>query len=165
MVALRRFDTTVERCSAALALAPGPTVVLHCVDGSSVLALSALGGREARPLGVWLDVDEGYPAVLAARDVATLSWLVDLEHVVVAAPSDSDQHARVVTELLTNDEVNFSNSVATLIGAYNRPAPRHPVSVWWFNSGTLLGAEGSLREGRREEVDGGVVTHFDPVGY
>ena len=76
-----------------------------------------------RPLGVWLVLSEDYSAQIAARDVATLSWLIALDTVVVSARVDRSPAREVLEALLTNDEVNLTNDVATLVGAYNRPAP------------------------------------------
>jgi len=83
-------------------------VVLQCSDADTVMAAATLGGELDRPIGVWLEISPGYTAALCARDVATLSWLIDLEHVVVAATEKSRSHADVVEALLTNDEVNFN---------------------------------------------------------
>lgn len=93
------------------------------------LVLASLAGSVA-PRGLWLAIDEDYPAVLAARDVATCSWLTALEHVVLEGESAAAQ-AAIVVALLTNDEVTFTNQAATLRGAYNRPAPPHPITVWY----------------------------------
>jgi hypothetical protein len=112
-------------------------VVLECSDADTVMAAATLGPELDRPIGVWLEVTPGYTAALCARDVATLSWLMDLEHVVIAASEKSRSHAEVVEALLTNDEVNFTNDVAGIAHAYNRPAPPKPITVWSFDGASV----------------------------
>jgi len=97
-------------------------VLLSLVDANTVIAAAGAKDQWRSPLGVWLEIDEGYAASLCARDVATLSWLIELDHVVVSAENARAQ-AQVVTAMLTNDEVNFANDAATIRGAFNRPAP------------------------------------------
>ena len=111
-------------------------VLLSLVDANTVIAAAGAKDQWRSPLGVWLEIDEGYAASLCARDVATLSWLIDLDHVVVSAENARAQ-AQVVTAMLTNDEVNFANDAATIRGAFNRPAPPRPVRVWSFDGETL----------------------------
>jgi hypothetical protein len=147
-MALTRLDTTLARLdslAAAVAATAGP-VALRCRDADTVMMAAALRGRLERPVGVWLEVSSGYRASLAARDVATLAWLIDLDLVVVSASSDAPSHADVVAALLTNDEVNFSNEVAVIAGAYNRPAPPRPVEVWSFDGTQLRGPDTVLHE-------------------
>ena len=136
-------------------------VVLSSADANPVLMAAALRDELDGPLGVWLEISEGYSAALAARDVATLSWLVILEHVVVAASHHSDQHADVVRALLSDDEVNLTNDVAILAHAFNRPAPPAPVAVWSFDGAILTRNGESLREAARVSVAGAVVTTFE----
>jgi hypothetical protein len=52
----------------------------------------------------------------------------------------------VVSALLTNDEVNFVNGVASLRGAYNRPAPPSPLTVWSYDGEVLRSADRVLDE-------------------
>ena len=111
-------------------------VVVALSDADTVVALGSLHDRVSGPLGVWLELSDDYSAQMAGRDVATLSWLVALDTVVVSAAS-AEASAQVVEALLTNDEVNFTNGVATLVGAYNRPAPPAPIAVWSWD-GVLL---------------------------
>jgi hypothetical protein len=122
---------------ASLVSANANMVVLECSDADTVMAAATLGGELDRPVGVWLEITSGYSAALCARDVATLSWLIDLEHVVVAATEKSRSQADVVEALLTNDEVNFTNDVAVIAHAYNRPAPPKPITVWSFDGTTV----------------------------
>ena len=131
---------------ASLVSAHANVVIFECSDADTVMAAATLGGELDRPIGVWLEITPGYSAALCARDVATLSWLIDLEHVVVAATEKSQSHADVVAALLTNDEVNFTNDVAVIAHAYNRPAPPKPITVWNFD-GT------SVRRGHTELIE------------
>ncbi len=114
----------------------GP-LVIACTDANPVMAVASLRGQLDRPVGVWLNVSSDYSAALAARDVATLSWLIDLEHVVVSAEHDAPSHADVLEALLSNDEVNFANDVAVIARAFNRPAPPRPIAVWSYDGRTL----------------------------
>jgi hypothetical protein len=143
-----RLDSTLAALDSLAALVAETTgaLALRCLDGDTVMMVSALYGRLSRPVGVWLEVGDGYHASLAARDVATLAWLVELDLVVVAATSHATSHADVVAALLTNDEVNFSNDVAVIVHAYNRPAPPRPVAVWSYDGTTVQSGEITLRE-------------------
>jgi hypothetical protein len=134
-------------------------VVVSITDADTIIALGSLHGRLQRPMGVWLELSGDYSAQMAARDVATLSWLIPLDTVVVSAPS-AEASAQVLEALLTNDEVNFSNGVATLVGAYNRPAPPTPVAVWSFDGTHLRRGDEVLREASREMNDAGEVTTY-----
>jgi hypothetical protein len=123
------------------------SLVLKFTDADTVMAAASLRGSLGGPVGVWLEVDpDDYPAALAARDVATLSWLIGLDHVVIEARANALAHAEVVSALLTNDEVNFVNGVASLRGAYNRPAPPSPLTVWSYDGEVLRSADRVLDE-------------------
>ena len=113
----------------------GGPVVVSLLDGDVVVALGARQ-RSLGPLGPWLTVGADYPASMAARDIATLSWLADFEHVVIAGDRASEQ-ASVVRAMLTDDEVTLDSDVLTLRGAYNRPAPPRPITVWYAIDGHL----------------------------
>ncbi len=136
-------------------------VLLDCTDADTVICAAALKEHWTRPIGVWLEVSTGYSAQMCARDVKTLSWLVDLDNVVVSARSDARAHAEVVRALLTNDEVNFSNDVATLVGAYHRPAPAHALRMWSSANQTLRsnGLLLSLRAATHDQL--GVLTSYE----
>jgi len=119
-------------------ISAGPSrIVLSCSDATTVVALAARADRLSGPIGVWLEVNHDYTAQLAARDVATLSWLVVLDTVVISATSAAPQQAEVVEALLSDDEVTIVNEVASVVGAYNRPAPPRPIDVWSFDGATL----------------------------
>lgn len=138
----------------------GP-VILHFTDADTVMASASLRGSLGGPVGVWLEVSaDDYPASLAARDVATLSWLIGLDHVVISAARDATAHAQVVAALLTNDEVNFANDVATLRGAYNRPAPPSPITVWSYDGESLRNADTVLGERASSWSQAGTLTTF-----
>jgi hypothetical protein len=128
----------------------GP-IVLSCSDANSVMAAATLRGQLDRPIGVWVEVSANYRAALAARDVATLSWLIELEHVVVEA-----QHQA----LLTDDEVDFTNDVARITGAYNRPAPPKPITVWSFDGDCLRSGATTLVEFSGAQFDEVTLTTF-----
>jgi hypothetical protein len=108
-----------------------PDEVVVAVDGAATCAVvGALADQWTRRVGVWLRLDEGYGAALASRDVATLSWLVDLSMVVLSsADQHVAEHARVFTALLSGDEVTVRTPVAEVTSAFNRPGPRAAIAV------------------------------------
>jgi hypothetical protein len=137
------------------------TVVFGCTDADTVIAVAALRERVARPLGLWLRLSDDYSAQLAARDIATLSWLVAIDQVVIEQGRDAPAHAQVVRALLTNDEVNVTNEVATIRGAYNRPAPPTSIDVWSFNGSELRLAATVLAASSNESLAFGERTDFE----
>ncbi|HEV3188442.1 MAG TPA: hypothetical protein VGZ04_10415 [Acidimicrobiales bacterium] len=135
-------------------------MLFECTDAETVLVGASLGDRLTADVGVWLSVTSAYPAQLAARDVATLAALVPLRHVVIHAGEHSKDHADVVRALLTNDEVNFTNDVATISGAFNRPAPPEPVTVWSHEDDRLVNGDTVLTKHSVEVSDAGELTYF-----
>lgn len=160
MELVRLVASTTQR-DAVVQLANERSVLFHCADADTVVVAASMSGRLTTPLGVWLEVGEGYPAQLAARDVATLAAVVPLGHVVIAASSLAEQHADVVRALLTNDEVNFTNAVVSLVGAYNRPAPPSPLTVWSYDGQRLVSGDRVLSPRRVETNDAGELTYFE----
>jgi hypothetical protein len=139
-MALVRLVTTLARLDEVAKRANTTPIVLEVRDADTVISAASLKDRLSAPLGVWLSLSNDYLAQLAARDVATLSWLIELD-VVVVSGAEAVQGAEVVRALLSDDEVNFANDVATLRGAYNRPAPPRPVSVWSWDGEALRNAQ------------------------
>lgn len=129
----------------ALAASRDAVLVWRCTDADTAVAAAALTGEPRHPrLGLWLVISAGYPAALAARDVKTLAALVGLSDVVIEADEHPRAHAEVVEALLGGGPVTLANEVATLDAAYNRPAPREPVTVWAHEGGRLVGGGQSL---------------------
>ena len=157
-MALVRLDVRFDALDAFVEEA-NHHVVVSITDADTIIALGSLHDRLQRPIGVWLELSEDYSAQMAARDVATLSWLIPLDTVVVSALT-AEASAQVLEALLTNDEVNFSNGVATLVGAYNRPAPPTPVAVWSFDGTHLRRGDEVLREASSEASGVGDVTTY-----
>ena len=139
-----RLDVRFDDLGALVDYAHAHPVVVSVIDADTIVALSSLHDALAAPIGVWLELSEDYSAPMAARDVKTLSWLVSLDAVVVSAPH-AEASARVLEALLTNDEVNVTNEVATIVGAYNRPAPPSPITVWSWDGSVLRHGEHALR--------------------
>jgi hypothetical protein len=137
------------------------SVVFSCTDADTVIAVAALRDRVTRPLGLWLVLSQDYSAPLAARDIATLSWLVPIDRVVIEHGTAAPAHAEVVRALLTNDEVNVTNDVATIRGAYNRPAPPTTIEVWSFNGSELRRGETVLVASSNESLAFGERTDFE----
>jgi hypothetical protein len=158
---LHRLDVALARRDRVAGVVAGVAgaVVLSCRDASSVMVAASLRDQLTRSLGVWVDVGDDYGAALAARDVATLSWLIDLDHVVVAG-DDARGQADVVRALLTNDEVNFANSAGTLRGAYNRPAPPRPVRVWALEGRAVVVGATRLEPDEPSETPAGELTVY-----
>ena len=129
-------------------------VVLRVRDADGIIALASVAGRWPGSWGVWLRADEGYGAGLIARDVKTLSTLLEIDHVVIDAATDAPAHAEVVRALLSEDEVTIHNAVARITRARNRPAPPRPVTVWSVQAEELRDDSGRVL--RRDAVLGDV---------
>ncbi|MGB8198065.1 MAG: hypothetical protein WCF25_13795 [Acidimicrobiales bacterium] len=156
---LVRLDVRFDSLDAFVEEAHRRHVVVAVIDADPIVTLGSLHDRLTTPLGVWLELSDDYSAQMAGRDVATLSWLVPLDTVVVSAAS-ADESAQVVEALLTNDEVNFTNGVATLVGAYNRPAPPRPIAVWGWDGALLRRGDDVLREASSETNDNFVLAAY-----
>jgi hypothetical protein len=150
-MALVRLALRFESLDDLAPYANAHPVVVTVIDADTIIALGSLRDSLTRPVGVWLELSEDYSAQMAARDVATLSWLVPLDAAVVSSPT-AEASARVVEALLTNDEVNFTNDVATLVGAYNRPAPPVPVALWSWDGAVLRHGDEVLRAVSTESI-------------
>ncbi len=140
-MALVRLDVPLARLGDVARCAGSQRVVYSCPDANTVMCAAALRADLHRPFGVWIEVGPDYSAQMAARDVKTLSWIIDLDDVVISATHEARQQADVVRALLTNDEVNYANDVATIRAAFNRPAPPHPVTVWSWNGTELRSSD------------------------
>jgi hypothetical protein len=151
---LVRLVAPLARRDALIELSKESMTLFRCSDADTVIAISSLRDQLTGEVGVWLKVGTDYPAQLCARDVKTLSLLVDLRHVVIEAHSQSALHADIVRALLTNDEVNFENELATIEGAYNRPAPPAPLTVWSYEDETLTSERVALYVVRVEPFEG-----------
>jgi hypothetical protein len=154
---LVRLVAPLERRVDVARLSKVITILFRCSNADTVIALSSMQG-ELDDCGVWLEVGDEYPAQLAARDVKTLSTIVPLRHAVIES-SRAREHSEVVGALLTSDEVNSTHDVATIRGAYNRPAPPHPLTVWWFD-GALHCEDSELKVAYTERTDAGELTYF-----
>ncbi len=161
-MALARLLAPLSELDAVVGYVNDHDVVFRCGDADTVIAVAALRDRLMRPVGIWLTLDRDYSAQLAARDIATLSWLVALGPVVIehASNADAEAHAQVVRALLTNDEVNITNDAATIRGAYNRPAPPALLEVWSTHGGELRLGESVLRTASNESLSFGERTDF-----
>jgi len=159
-MALVRLDVRFKSLDALVEEANAGHVVISIADADTIITLGSLHDRLARPIGVWLELSDDYSAQLAARDVATLSWLVALDTAVISA-ANAPASAQVVEALLTDDEVNFTNGVATLVGAYNRPAPPSPVAVWSWDGTQLRRGDEVLRAVSSAPSDDGDVTTYE----
>lgn len=158
---LVRAETSLEQLGGVLALSDESTLLFRILDADTVIALASKSSAFTSPIGVWLEATTQYPAQLIARDVSTLAALVPIHHAVIEATSLASEHANVVRALLTNEEVNFENDVATLRGAYNRPAPPTPVTVWHADGESIVSEETTLRIRLVENRAEAALTYFD----
>lgn len=154
-----RLDVRFDALDALVEESINGHVVIAVLDADPMVTLGSLHDELTRPVGVWLELTNDYSAQMAARDVATLSWLIALDTAVVSSPS-GDAAARVFEALLTDDEVNFTNELASLVGAYNRPAPPLPIAVWSFDGTLLRRGDEVLRAASSEPRDAGWATLF-----
>jgi hypothetical protein len=136
---LARLDVTLAQLADLPVLVGDDTrpVVVRVSDADVVVALAGACDGWSGSWGVWLRAHEGYGAGMIARDVKTLSTLLQLDHVVIDAAADAAAHAEVVAALLSDDEVTLHNDVARITHAFNRPAPVRPVHVWHVDDGVL----------------------------
>ena len=155
---LRRFVVAlVDRGDVTSRLAPGD--VLDVKDADATMVLASLDETFAVGVGMWLRVDDQRPAALVARDLATLSRLRAFTRVIIESSSARAQ-AEVVRALFSEDEVNFANEVATLRGAYNRPAPPRPIEVGTCEGGSVsLGGQMLAVASREAFAWGEIVTY------
>lgn len=137
------------------------TPVFRCSDADTAIVLGSWSDALTSEVGVWLRVSEGYSAQIVARDVRTLSVLTSLRHVVIEAADRAAEHADVVRVLLSGEEVNFSNSVATLTHAFSRPAPPRPLTVWSYDREKLTSSDGTLHQVPREAPGDEGLTYFE----
>jgi hypothetical protein len=159
-MALARLLAPLAQVNAVADYVNDHAVTFGCTDADTVIAAAALRERVVRPLGLWLVLSRDYSAQLAARDIATLSWLLPIDQVVVEGGADAPAHAEIVRALLTNDEVNIVNDAATIRGAYNRPAPPTPIEVWSFDGSDVRLGEISLVASSHESLSFGERTDF-----
>lgn len=131
-------------------------LVIRVRDADTVTVLGGVGVEWSGSWGVWLAASEDYGAGLIARDVKTLARLLEIDHVVVDAVRDAAAHAEAVAALLSDGPVTLHNAVAHLNGAYNRPAPPRPITVWSVEGDTLRHGDRMLT--RVDER--GAITYF-----
>jgi hypothetical protein len=156
---LVRLDVRFDVLDALVDELKARHLIVSISDADPIVALGSLHDRVTNPLGVWLELSDDYSAQMAARDVATLSWLVPLDTVIVSS-TNAESNAQVVEALLTDDEVNFSNDVATIVGAYNRSAPPRPITVWSWDGTVLRHGNEVLRMVSSESSELGVTTRY-----
>jgi hypothetical protein len=137
------------------------TPVFRCSDADTAIVLGSWSDARTSDVGAWLRVTEGYRAQIVARDVRTLSVLTNLRHVVIEAADRANEHADIVRVLLSGEEVNYSNSVATLTHAFSRPAPPRPLTVWSYDNQELTSPEGTLHQVPREAPGDAELTYFE----
>lgn len=155
---LARFDVDLRGLeNAPVHLSEGGRpVVFRVLDADPVVAVAGACVDWLGPWGLWLRASEDYSAGLIARDVKTLSHLLELDHVVVEADRDAHLHAEVVAALLSGERVTLHNAVATITNAYNRPAPPRTITVWSAQD-EVLRHDSSVLQAR---ASSGALTYF-----
>ena len=147
---------------AFIAELPG-TVAIECTDASTAVMVAAHADEWDGPIGLWLNVSDAYPAALAARDVATVAQLCALDVVVIdSGDAHSNAHADVVRALLEDGPVTFTNEVATLVEAYNRPIPPRPIRVFAGHAYDVADGDATWRRQSIDLLDDGLVECFVP---
>ena len=161
-MALLHLSTKFDQLEilAAYAADASTPLVLSLDDADSIVCLASLKDQWRCPVGVWLQVSPEYSAALLARDVKTLSWIIDLSDVVVAADSHAESHAQIVRALLSDDEVNVANDAATITSAYNRPAPPRELMTWSFDGTQLKCGDRELRLSSSERTELGTIDTY-----
>lgn len=141
------FHVTVEEFEELPAVVSGDDAILVITvrDASTITFLAAMADRLYAHVAPGLVCDENYPPQLMARDIATLSQIMEIHHVVLEGES-AVEDAAVIRALLVDEEVDFANARATVRGAFNRPAPPHPITIWtmpeWRGSSSRLSSPG-----------------------
>ncbi len=157
MILLRLVVALAQRHQAAPHFAPGD--LLEVKGGDAVMVLASMPQGFTFDVGLWWCVDQDHPAALLARDLSTLSHLRRLSRIVVESDNARLQ-AEVVSALLSDREVNFSNGAATLRRAYNRPAPAHPIEVGYCERDEVRLAKETLRVHSREPRPWGEIVTY-----
>ena len=101
-MAIVRLDVRFDALDSLVARANAGHVVVSLRDADTIVTLGSLHDRLTGPVGVWLVLSADYSAQMAARDVATLSWLIALDTAVVSAASPASS-AEVLEALLSDD--------------------------------------------------------------
>ncbi len=98
---------------------------------STSMIVAAEATSWTAPVAPWLHVSSKMSASLVAREIGTLSHLVELNDVVLtSSDGELSSHARIIHELLTSDPATITNSAASIVNAYNRPLPPRPLTIW-----------------------------------
>ena len=108
----------------------GPVAISY--EGlSTPMVLAAQSELWARPVVPWLVIDDRFSSPVAARDIKTLCWLMNISDVLLSSPlGNLNEHAEIIWRLLTEDDVTIDNGAARLLNAYNRPLPLTPPAIW-----------------------------------
>jgi hypothetical protein len=104
---------------------------IHFEGGSIAMLIAANATQWRSPVAPWLHIDSDMSASLVARELGTLSFLVDLRDVVLSSGDGHiKSHARIVHELLKSDPASLTTPVATIDHAFNRPLPLRVPTIW-----------------------------------
>jgi hypothetical protein len=144
---IRLKNVSAQTLQAALHLARRDVPCFYFSELDPATAFAGLGLDSEVICGIWLRETEGYPAALMARDVKTLCALSRLRDVVIEG-EHAKEMAEVIVAMLNDEPVTMTNSVASLDGALNRPAPTKMPTIWWSDRGLLRCKTTTLHSGR-----------------
>lgn len=119
--------------------------LLDVIGGDVIQCAAVLGPRVPGPIGLWLRCGDDYPASLAARDVASVAHLVEVERVVIEAPTHPREHAAIVRAMLESDRVTLRNEAGEVRDARNRPRSPSPIEILAYVDSRLEVGERRLR--------------------
>jgi hypothetical protein len=107
------------------------TTVVDFEGAPAAMLVAASAARWPGPIAICQTVGGDVASSLIARDLKTLSWLVELAGVVLLAePDEALSHAALISALTTRDDVSMENSAGKLAGAWNRPRPAQELTIW-----------------------------------
>ena len=160
---IAHLSTTLEKRDllADFVTSQSCTVALSFDDVDTIVGVASLKDRWQGPLGVWLRIGPDYSASIAARDVKTLSWIVELTDVIIHGGHDVKHHSAIVQALLGDDEVNLKNQVASIRHAFNRPAPPRALKIWSWNGSELAHGDEVLHRVSRLDLNVGELESFE----
>ncbi len=118
---------SLEELLAALKEYPEAIVRFH--PGELSVLVAAVGERWPRTAALGVNTSEGFSAAVAAREIATLSFLAPFSEVVVFDERGFSRESREIIEaLLAGGPVTMSNAAGSLTDAMNLPRPDRDIS-------------------------------------
>jgi len=151
-MSLNIFRAPLSHVEAYAEFAQRNVSVYDCTNYSVFEALASLSGKTSAPMGLFVELSDFYGGNLVARDIASVSQVVHIDNVVIAAPRFAKSHAQAIRRLLTGEIVRIRNRAVQLDGAFCRPAPPRAIKVWVLEGEELT--SGKLHYERQEGNEG-----------